>query len=128
MQSGRWYATTLVLSDGSVLVMGGSNGGSGPGNPTLEIFPSIPGGDTHLFLDWLQRTDPDNLYPFLHILPSGLVSVGYYNEARLLNPVTFATVKVLPNILGSVTNALAGRTYPYAGTLLLPQDATRLLW
>ncbi|KAF8264450.1 hypothetical protein EI94DRAFT_1703239 [Lactarius quietus] len=124
LQSGRWYATTLVLSNGSVLVMGGSNGGSGPGNPTLEIVPRIPGGDTQLFLDWLQRTDPDNLYPFLHILPSGLIFVGYYNEARLLDPVTFATVKILPNIPGSVTNALAGRTYPYAGTsVLLPQHA-----
>ena len=48
--------------------------------------------------------------------------IGYYNEARLLDPVTFATVKVLPNIPGSVDNPLAGRTYPYDGTsILLPQ-------
>ena len=37
---------------------------------------------------------------------------------------TFATVTVLPNIPGSVTNSLAGRTYPYEGTsVLLPQHA-----
>jgi hypothetical protein len=64
------------MSNGSVLVMGGESSGGGPGNPTLEVFPRIPGGDTQLFLDWLQRTAPNNLYPFLHILPSGLIFVG----------------------------------------------------
>ena len=49
---------------------------------------------------------------------------GYYNEARILDPVTFATVKVLPNIPGSVTSFLAGRTSPNQGaSLLLPQKA-----
>ncbi|KAI9453093.1 copper radical oxidase [Lactarius psammicola] len=124
LQSGRWYPTALVLSNGSVLVMGGENGPSGPAVPTLEILPRIPGGDTLLFLDWLNRTNPNNLYPFLHVLPNGLIFVGYYNEARLLNPVTFATVKVLPNIPGSVGNPLAGRNYPYEGaSVLLPQHA-----
>ncbi|SRR6266702_97141 len=47
---------------------------------------------------------------------------GYYNEARLLNPTTFATVTVLPNMPGSVTSFLAGRTYPLEGaSVLLPQ-------
>ena len=50
--------------------------------------------------------------------------VGYYNEARILDPVTFDTVKVLPNMPGSVTSFLAGRTYPMEGTaVLLPQHA-----
>ena len=49
---------------------------------------------------------------------------GYYNEARILNPVTFDTIKTLPNIPGSVTSFLAGRTYPLEGTaVLLPQHA-----
>ncbi len=56
--------------------MGGENRESGSANPTLEILPRIPGGDTRVFLDWLMRTDPNNQYPFLHILPSGLVFVG----------------------------------------------------
>jgi hypothetical protein len=75
-QSARWYPTALVLSNGSVLVMGGENGPNGAPSPTLEILPRIPGGDTQVFLDWLNRTDPNNLYPFLHILPSGLIFVG----------------------------------------------------
>jgi len=50
--------------------------------------------------------------------------IGYYNEARLLDPVTFATVKVLFNIICSVTTPLAGRTYPYVGaSVMLPQHA-----
>jgi hypothetical protein len=49
---------------------------------------------------------------------------GYYNQARIIDPVTFATVQVLPNIPGSVTSAQAGRTYPMEGaSLLLPQHA-----
>lgn len=73
-------------------------------------------------MDWLNRTDPNNLYPFLHVLPSGNIFVGYYNEARILNPKTFDTVSVLPNMPGSVTTTTAGRTYPMEGTaVLLPQ-------
>ncbi|KAH8989428.1 copper radical oxidase [Lactarius akahatsu] len=124
LQSRRWYPTALVLSNGSVLVMGGENGANGAPSPSLEILPRIPGGNTQVFLDWLNRTDPNNLYPFLHVLPSGLVFAGYYNEARLLDPVTFATVKILPNIPGSVGNPLAGRSYPLEGaSVLLPQRA-----
>ena len=64
--------------------MGGSNDGGGSSNPTLEILPRIPGGDTQLFLDWLHRTDPNNLYPFLHILPSGLIFVGSFDPLDFL--------------------------------------------
>ena len=49
-------------------------------------------------------------------------STGYYNEARLLDPHTLDTVAVLPNMPGSVTSFLAGRTYPMEGTtVMLPQ-------
>ena len=122
--------------------MGGETGANAPANPTLEILPRIPGGSTMVFLDWLQRTDPNNLYPFLHVLPSGRIFAGefettdcsnlphrrsytgYYNEARILDPVTFATLNVLPNIPGSVMSFIAGRTYPNEGaSVLLPQYA-----
>ena len=49
---------------------------------------------------------------------------GYHNEARLLDPGLFNTVKVLPNIPGSVSSAGAGRSYPNeASSVLLPQHA-----
>ncbi|KAH8993021.1 copper radical oxidase [Lactarius akahatsu] len=94
--TGRWYPTAHVLSNGSVLVMGGENGAGGAASSSVEILPRIP----------------------------GVIHEWYYNEARLLDPVTFATVKVLPDIPGSVGNSLAGRNYPYEGTsALLPQHA-----
>ena len=85
MQGGRWYPTALVLANGSILVMGGETGANAPANPTLEILPRIPGGSTTLFLDWLQRTDPNNLYPFLHVLPSGRIFVGEFEATRFLD-------------------------------------------
>lgn len=55
---------------------------------------------------------------------SSILLAGYYNEARILDPVTFDTVQVLPNIPGSVTSFLAGRTYPMEATaVLFPQYA-----
>ena len=123
LQVGRWYPSALILANGSILVVGGESGSNGAPVPSLEILPQ-PAGGTTLFMDWLQRTDPYNLYPFLAVLPSGNVFVAYYNEARILNPTTFATVKTLPNIPGQVSNNVSGRTYPFEGTsVLLPQHA-----
>lgn len=113
-----------MMANGSILVVGGESGSNAPPVPTLEILPTPAGGDTTIFLDFLNRTDPNNLYPFLAVLPSGGVFIAYYNEARILNEATFATTKTLPNIPGAVNNFLGGRTYPMEGTMvLLPQHA-----
>ncbi|KAH8113137.1 copper radical oxidase [Phellopilus nigrolimitatus] len=124
LQNGRWYPGIMTMANGTILVVGGENGSNGPPVPTLEILPTPAGGNTTLFMDWLQRTDPNNLYPFLFVLPSGGVFVIYYNEARILDEVTFETIKVLPNVPGAVDNFLGGRTYPMEGTaVMLPQFA-----
>lgn len=39
-----------------------------------------------------------------HVYGYGNIFTGYWNEARILDPVTFNTVTVLPNIPGSVNN------------------------
>ncbi|KAF8129086.1 glyoxal oxidase N-terminus-domain-containing protein, partial [Boletus edulis] len=123
-QRGRWYPTAMMMSNGSILVVGGETGSNGPPQPSLEILPKPAGGDTFITLGYLQRTDPNNLYPFLLVLPSGRIFIGYYNEARILDPVTFNTVTMLPNMPGAVNNFLAGRNYPLEGTaVLLPQHA-----
>lgn len=76
-----------------------------------------PGG-----MKWLNRTDPNNLYPFVAVLPSGGIFVQYWNEARILDEATFATTKTLPNAPGHVNDPTAGRTYPLEGAaVLLPQ-------
>lgn len=78
--------------------------------PTLELLPAtgVPDGSTYsgysnttVYLDFLARTAPDNLYPFVSVLPSGGIFVGYYNEARIISEVNFETTKILPNIPAS---------------------------
>jgi hypothetical protein len=123
LQRGRWYPTAMTMANGSVLVVGGEHGSNGVAEPTLEILPNPPGGQ-YLYMEWLARTDPFNLYPFMYVLPSGGIFVAYYNEARILDPVTFATRNQLPNMPGSIVAADAGRTYPLEGTaMMFPQYA-----
>ncbi|KAI1166949.1 WSC domain-containing protein [Nemania serpens] len=121
LQRGRWYPSAMVMTNGSILVVGGEIGSNDKAEPTLEILPQA---GPYLYMDWLARTDPNNLYPFLAVLPGGGIFVGYWNEARILNEVTFNTIKTLPNMPGSVINPLSGRTYPLEGaSVLLPQIA-----
>ncbi|ESZ98504.1 hypothetical protein SBOR_1166 [Sclerotinia borealis F-4128] len=60
-----------------------------PASPSLELLP--PTGAPVFNLDFLARTDPNNLYPFLAVISSGIF-VAYYNEARILDEVTFETI------------------------------------
>ena len=123
LRVGRWYPSAMIMSNGSILVMGGEDGSNGKPVPSLELLPN-PNGIAPLYCDFLNRTDPFNLYPFLAVMPSGGIFVSYYNEARLLDPVTLGTKKELPNIPGAVNNFDAGRTYPLEGTsMLMPQYA-----
>lgn len=109
--------------NGSVLVIGGEEGSNGVPVPSIEILPQPEGGPTYLTMDWLLRTDLSNLYPFRFVLPHGDLFIIYYNEARILDEVTFDTIKVFPLILSAV-KAPGGRTYPMEGTsMILPQYA-----
>jgi hypothetical protein len=121
LQKGRWYPTGMVLANGSMLIVGGQDGSNGAPVPSLEILPPAGGVKE---LDFLRRTDPYNLYPFLVVLPSGGVFIQYYNEARVLDEDSLDVIKTLPNAPASVNNPRGGRTYPYEGTqVLLPQKA-----
>ena len=121
LQNGRWYPSAMTMANGSILVIGGEEGSNGAPVPTLEVLPKVGGV---LTMDWLQRTDPYNLYPFLAVLPGGGIFVQYYNEARILDEGTFATTKTLPKAPGAVNNDVSGRTYPFEGTgVILPQSA-----
>jgi hypothetical protein len=117
-------AFSLPISAGSILVVGGEEGSNGAPVPSLEIVPKPAGVTAPLYCDFLERTDPYNLYPFLAVLPSGGVFIAYYNEARILDDTTLLTIETLPNIPGAVNDFLAGRSYPMEGTaVLLPQYA-----
>lgn len=120
--NGRWYPSAMTMANGSILVMGGQVGSNGAPVPTLEVLPSPSGEVIHC--DYLQRTDPNNLYPYLVVLPSGGILVAYYNEARILDPVSLQTKRTLPNIPAAVYDDAGGRTYPFEGTsMVLPQHA-----
>lgn len=111
----------MIMSNGSMLVIGGQDGANGAPTPSIELLPRV---GPVIEMEWLRRTNPNNLYPFLNVLPGGGIFVAYYNEARILDPVTFDTVKTLPQIPGNVNNPGAGRTYPLEGTaMMMPQKA-----
>jgi hypothetical protein len=119
LQRGRWYPTAMVMANGSMLVVGGQDGSNGNPVPSMEVLPRAGGVYT---AQYLVETNPFNLYPFLTVLPSGGIYIGYYNQARIINEDTFETVKILPKMPASVNNPAGGRTYPYEGTqVLLPQ-------
>ncbi|KAJ8111688.1 hypothetical protein OPT61_g5771 [Boeremia exigua] len=121
LQTTRWYPTSLIMPNGSVLVVGGENGSNGPPVPNMEILPTV-GPLKHA--QYLLDTDPYNLYPFLAVLPSGGILIQYYNEARILDERSLDTIKILPKAPATVNDDNGGRTYPLEGTMvLLPQVA-----
>ncbi|KAI0018314.1 putative glyoxal oxidase [Xylariomycetidae sp. FL0641] len=121
LQKGRWYPGAMLLANGSVAVVGGEIGSNDKPEPTIEILPQV---GPPVYMDWLNKTDPYNLFPFLTNLPSGNVLAVYYNQARILDAKTFQTISVLPQIPTAVNNPAGGRTYPLEGTaVLLPQMA-----
>jgi len=120
LQVPRWYPSAMILSNGSIVVVGGEISANSAQQPNLEILPPTGGGV--VYLDFLDRTQPNNLYPFVCILPSGGMFIAYYNEARVLDQGTFATTKILPGIPGSVVDPDGGRSYPQqASMMLMPQ-------
>ncbi|RCI15606.1 hypothetical protein L249_3621, partial [Ophiocordyceps polyrhachis-furcata BCC 54312] len=122
LQNGRWYPSAMIMANGSILIVGGEVGSNSAAVPTLEILP--PTGTKPLYMEWLERTNPNNLYPYVCVLPSGGIFVAYWNEARILDETTFATIKTLPNMPGAVNDPKGGRTYPLEGAaVLLPQRA-----
>lgn len=119
LQTTRWYPTALVMPNGSMLIVGGENGSNGPPVPNMEILPRA---GPLKFAQFLLDTDPNNLYPFLAVLPSGGIFIQYYNEARILDERSLDTVKILPKVPAAVNDENGGRTYPLEGTMvLLPQ-------
>ncbi|RDW58043.1 hypothetical protein BP6252_13454 [Coleophoma cylindrospora] len=132
LQVPRWYPSALVLANGSVAVIGGEIGQNDKVQPTMELLPptgvkttdtSSGYSNTTVYLDFLERTAPFNLYPFVTVVPSGIF-MAYYNEARILDDKTFKTIKTLPPIPGAVNEPNGGRSYQLEGTMVtLPQHA-----
>ena len=108
MAHGRWYPTTTVLGDGSVMVFSGLKETGGT-NSAVEIYTPGSGWSAEFLAPW---TPP--LYPRMHLLPSGKVFyAGASTSSHLFDPVTHTwTLNVAHTNLGS------SRTY--GSTVLLP--------
>ncbi|SCO42989.1 related to glyoxal oxidase precursor [Fusarium fujikuroi] len=123
----RWYPTAIVLSNGSILAMGGESGSDAPIVPSAEVLPHPAGVTKSTYLDYLERAENigrTNSYPHMAILPSGGIFFTQFNESRILSQVDFQSIKKLPDMPGQVDNPLTGRNYPLQGTMMvLPQKA-----
>lgn len=123
----RWYPTAIVLSNGSLLAMGGESGSDAPMVPTCEVLPRPASVTNSTYLDYLARADTinrRNSYPFLAILPSGNIFFAQFNESRIISQTDFQSIRKLPDMPGAVNNPLTGRSYPLQGTMMImPQKA-----
>lgn len=114
MARGRWYPTNITLGDGRVMTMSGLNDSDGELNPDIEMWdPSAP--TSWALVD--QRTVP--YYPYLHLLPNGLVfRSGPDPQTETFDPSTAQWAPV------AATN-FAGRYE--APSVLLPPSLDRVM-
>jgi hypothetical protein len=92
----------------------------------LECLKLIHINSPYLFILPSQRVFVGKGCSLLSIVAPNNPCLGYYNEARILDQRTFATLVTLPNMPGNVNNFLAGRTYPMEGAaVMLPQTARK---
>jgi hypothetical protein len=108
MAHGRWYPTLLTLGDGRVMVFSGLKETGGT-NPAVEFYSTESGWSAEYIAPW----NPD-LYPRLHLLPSGKVFYsGAQTISKLFDPSTTAW-----NTSVATTNYSGTRTY--GTSVLLP--------
>ncbi len=82
MRAGRWYPTNITLPDGRVVTMSGINDTDGGLNADIELWD--PNGTSNWELLG-QKIIP--VYPYLHVLPSGLVfRSGPDSQTETFNP------------------------------------------
>lgn len=85
MNDARWYPTNCTLSNGEVLVIGGSIGKTDPDPPAMNTLPQVwqvSGGYRSLTSAVLRLP----LYPWMHLAPDGRVFNSGPNEtARYLD-------------------------------------------
>ncbi|KAF7768273.1 CAZyme family AA5 [Agaricus bisporus var. burnettii] len=116
MAETRWYATSLRIFDGSVMIIGGVHQvtpffNDDPVN-NVEFFPPKDGGIPRP-LDLLERSLPANLFPRSFALPDGKIFMAAGNQT-IIYDVEKNTETRLPDIPNGVRI-----TNPYDGTATL---------
>jgi hypothetical protein len=114
MAHGRWYATAITLGDGRVMAWSGLDE-TGATNQTTEIY--------QVGVGWSTPCDPGftpPLYPWLHVLPNGLV---FYSGSTPASDF-FDPSQANPAIVGSGWTFGPGHYYgldrSYGTSVLLP--------
>ncbi|XP_050382556.1 aldehyde oxidase GLOX isoform X1 [Argentina anserina] len=104
LTDGRWYATNQILPDGSVIIVGGR------GANTVEYYPPRKGAVELKFLADVEDDQMDNLYPYVHLLPTGHLFIFANNKALQYDHVTDKITREYPPLDGGPRN------YPSAGS------------
>lgn len=108
LADGRWYATNQILPDGSVIIVGGKVVNS------VEFYPPRPNGAVSFpFLADVEDRQGDNLYPYVHLLPSGHLFIFANNRAVLYDYEKNLILKSYPPLDGGPRN------YPSAGSSVM---------
>ena len=108
MAHGRWYPNVLTLGDGRVMAFSGLDE-NGNTNPAVEFYTIGSGWSSQFPANWT----PD-LYPRLHLLPSGKV---FYSGAQTMSKM-FDPATTTWNTNVATTNYSNSRTY--GTSVLLP--------
>ncbi|GBB85579.1 hypothetical protein RclHR1_12070010 [Rhizophagus clarus] len=122
LTSKRWYPTMTTLSDGRVMIIGGSKkpiskSTKDDHNPTVEFFPSDSAKPEPF--PFLEETLPFNLYPAVHVLPGPadqkFLFVFSNTDSIVWDWGTKSIIKRLPRLPGPP------RLYPLSGaSVMLP--------
>src|SRR5438309_4410701 len=108
MAHGRWYPTVVTLGDGRVMTFSGLNETGGT-NTAVEFYTVGSGWSQQYPASWT----PD-LYPRLHLLPSGKVFYsGAQTTSKLFDPSTTTWNT-------NVATTIYGSTRTYGTSVLLP--------
>ncbi|KAI8556748.1 hypothetical protein RHMOL_Rhmol05G0278900 [Rhododendron molle] len=108
LYNGRWYATNQILPNGTIIIIGGTRVN------TLEFYPQQPGGKVNFpFLGQVADDQGDNLYPYVHLLPSGDLFIFDNTQAMLYDYTANVIVTTYPQLQGGPRN------YPSAGSSVM---------
>lgn len=118
LASPRWYATVVRISDGSVMVIGGSiKGGwmnnATVNNPTIEYYPPKSDSGIPVYSPFLASTLNSNLFPAAFSISNGYIFLAANNDVVLYDWQTNNELRLPP-----IPNGVRV-TYPLSGTVLL---------